>query len=84
MVKYNVTADTDDSHKSSVAVRVTVLDADEQAVNSTKGLSGVINIPKVQLWWPHSMKNTSYSYLYTLQVKAMRTPPLSAAAAVCL
>ena len=36
-------------------------------VSRSKGLIGTLEVPEVNLWWPHLM-NESVGYLYTLKV----------------
>ncbi|KAF6041431.1 GUSB [Bugula neritina] len=62
-IHYNVEA------QSTSAVVVTrVLNADGKAVGFEKGLSGVIVLTNYSLWWPYTMSNTTYAYLYTLEL----------------
>lgn len=61
-VMYNVTI-----VGTSTTADVKLLDQNNSVVASNKSLSGILTVPKVQLWWPYTMSSKP-GYLYTLQV----------------
>lgn len=50
------------------SVLVSVLDENLSLISTVKGAGGVITVKNVNLWWPYTMSNKSYAYLYTLEV----------------
>lgn len=63
-VKYNVTM----SSTKAPTITVSVLDEDLSVVASSKTSAGVLQVENVNLWWPYTMSNKTYAYLYTLEV----------------
>lgn len=48
---------------------VELLDEEGNQILYDKGPLGRMSLPNPKLWWPYTMSNTSYAYLYTLQVR---------------
>lgn len=65
LVSYNVSV----LGGSKAAVKVTLSAKDGRCVASSEGLSGVLKITDVNLWWPYLMHENP-GYLYSMEVQA--------------
>lgn len=66
LVSYNVSV----LGGSKAAVKVTLSAKDGRCVASSEGLSGVLKITDVNLWWPYLMHENP-GYLYSMEVQAI-------------
>ncbi|XP_030009905.1 beta-glucuronidase isoform X2 [Sphaeramia orbicularis] len=53
---------------STSTVKVTLMDKDGQCVASSTGLTGVLKVVDVNLWWPYLMHQNP-GYLYSMEVR---------------
>jgi len=56
------------------AISVSILDADRVVVENMTAVSGVFKISKPRLWWPYTISNKPYAYLYQLEVSYCALP----------
>ena len=56
------------SMKAPTSTHVAVLDHDYKVVVQADGASGVLNVDKARLWWPYSLNQQDFGYMYHLQV----------------
>lgn len=65
-VQYNVSV----RGATAATLKVTLIDKDGFCVASSTGLSGVLKVAEVKLWWPYLMHENP-GYLYSLEVRLM-------------